>query len=198
MIKRGFHTVEKGNVATIVTYLEMRTAPEGQNARPLADGVSLRKVDAPSLDWYRDVFSRVGTPWLWWSRLLLSDQELTEILHHPAVDVIVLEKDGKAEGLLELDFREAGSCELAYFGLTDALIGTGAGRFLMSEAITRAFARDIDLFHVHTCTLDSAQALGFYRRSGFTPVRQDVEIAADPRLSGLLPRDAGAHVPMFE
>ena len=68
----------------------------------------------------------------------------------------------------------------------------------MEHAIAEAFARPITRFWVHTCTLDDPRALTFYRRSGFTPVAQEVEIAPDPRLNGLLPEDAGAHIPDFE
>jgi len=39
--------------------------------------------------------------------------------------------------------------------------------------------------------------LGFYERSGFRPFRRQVEIAEDPRLSGLAPMDAAAHVPLL-
>ncbi|MEX0368657.1 MAG: GNAT family N-acetyltransferase, partial [Ruegeria sp.] len=44
---------------------------------------------------------------------------------------------------------------------------------------------------------DHPRALDFYRRSGFTPVRQEVEVMADPRLNGVLPKDAAPHVPLF-
>ena len=40
--------------------------------------------------------------------------------------------------------------------------------------------------------------MNFYIRSGFKPTRQQVEIANDPRLTGILPREAGPHVPIFE
>jgi ribosomal protein S18 acetylase RimI-like enzyme len=51
---------------------------------------------------------------------------------------------------------------------------------------------------VHSCTLDSPQALGFYRRAGFVPYAREVEIFADPRIAGVLPRDAAPHVPLLE
>ena len=108
-----------------------------------------------------------------------------------------MHRDGEDLGLLELDFRVSGACELAFFGLDDALIGTGAGRYLMTQAITLAFQRDITRFHVHTCTLDSPQALAFYIRSGFKPYKQEIEIAEDPRLSGDLPMTAAPQIPVF-
>ena len=65
----------------------------------------------------------------------------------------------------------------------------------MNHAIRTAWARPISRFHLHTCTLDSPQALSFYIRSGFAPFKRQVEVADDPRLIDLLEKDAGAHVP---
>lgn len=197
MIADGFHDVPLGKVAMIVTQLEMR-APATMHTMDLPDGVSFHQVDADPA-WFRDIFTRVGSlEWLWYGRLKLDDTELSEILDDPLVEHYTLRKDGRDEALLELDFRTKGECELAYFGLTQALIGTGSGRHLMNVAIERAWSKPITRFHVHTCTLDSPQALGFYRRSGFTPVRQQVEIDDDPRLLGILPESAGPNIPVFD
>lgn len=198
VLEAGFHDVPRGMVAAVVTHLEMR-APAEPRPVPAPEGVSLRRVAEPAPGWYRDLFTRVGgQDWLWFSRLGLDDAGLSAILSDPGVEVWALEKDGRAEGLLELDFREAGECELAFFGVTPALIGSGAGRYMMNAAIEKAWVHPIARFHVHTCTLDHPGALGFYRRSGFTPIRQQVEIAPDPRLNGDLPRKAGPHIPIFE
>lgn len=198
MLADGFHDVPAGKLAMVVTHLEMR-APAAVRPATLPDGITLRRVETPSLDWYRDVYARVGREWLWFSRLNMSDGDLSAIVTDPQVAIWSLSKDGQDHALLELDFRTPRACELAFFGLTSALIGTGAGRFLMNHAIAQAWAEDIDLFHVHTCTLDSPQALSFYRRSGFTPVRQQIEIAPDARIigdAGFGP-EHGAHVPII-
>ena len=105
-------------------------------------------------------------------------------------------RDGRDEGLLELDRREAPDVELAFFGLTSALVGQGAGRWLMARALDLAWRHRPRRFWVHTCTLDHPAALGFYRRSGFTPVERHIEMAQDPRLNGLLPRDCAPHIPI--
>ena len=85
-------------------------------------------------------------------------------------------------------------------GATPAGVHRIAGMLYRPDRLSppSAWARPIARFHVHTCTLDSPGALSFYRRSGFTPVRQQIEIAADPRVTGDLPREAGAHIPLFE
>ncbi len=194
----GFHDVPRGHVATVVTHLEMRAPAVVRDAPDLPGEVSFDPVPDPETGWYRDLFNRVGgQDWLWFSRLSMGDSDLTAILSDPGVSVHVLTRKGRAEALLELDFRTPGDCELAFFGVTPALIGIGAGRWLLHRATELAWARPIKRFHVHTCTLDHPAALSFYRRGGFDPVRQQVEIAPDPRLSGALPETAAPHIPIF-
>ena len=194
MLADGFHDVPKGKVATIVTHLEMRTAQ--MRGATLPDGLEFTTLPR-DLAAYRDILRRVGQQWLWFGRLLLDDAELSKIIDDPLVELYTLTKDCNPEAILELDFRVTGECELAFFGLTGALIGSGAGAYLMDQAVSKAFRAGITRFHVHTCTLDSPQALGFYRRSGFTPIRQQVEVADDPRILGIHPQDAGPHIPFF-
>lgn len=127
----------------------------------------------------------------------MSDEELAAIIRDPRVEVRAVMVNGRSEGLLELDFREDEQCELAFFGLTKAVMGQGAGRWLMNRAIECAWAKPISRLWVHTCSFDSPQALGFYIRSGFVPYERMVEVFDDPRLMGLLPEDAAPQVPIL-
>ncbi len=192
----GYHDVPAGHLAAVVTYLEMLARPAPRAERGAAPW-TLRRVESPSLDWYRDLFRRVGTDWLWSSRLESSDAELSAVIGDPRIEVHALLHDGRDEGLLELDFREPGACELGFFGLTPVLVGLGAGRWLMNRAIAQVWSRPVTRFWLHTCSLDSPGALDFYRRSGFTPYAAKVEVYADPRLTGVLPRDAAPQIPLI-
>ena len=192
----GYSDVPAGKIAAVVTHLEMTELPalpsDPQGAW------TLRRVETPALDWYRDLYRRVGEEWLWFSRLRMSDLELAAIIHSPLVEVYALVQDGRDEGLLELDFRQASQCELAFFGVTAKLIGSGAGRFLMNRALELAWSRPITRVWVHTCTFDHPSALSFYQRAGFRPFRRQIEVADDPRLDGSAPRDVARHVPIIE
>jgi GNAT superfamily N-acetyltransferase len=191
----GYTDLPPGKIAAIVTHLEMRRRP-ALSPFQKRDGWSLRRIDRDHRR-YRALFKAVGEPWLWFSRAVMSDDRLAAILDDPKVEAFALQ-DGTADvGLLELDFRFEGEVELAFLGLVPGFIGQGAGRFLMNEAISRAFAKPIERFFVHTCTLDSPGALAFYLRSGFTPYRRSIEVADDPRLRGFLPQDAAPHVPVL-
>lgn len=137
----GYSDIPASKIAAVVTHLEMTARP------PLRDNPlgawTLRKVDTPALHWYRDLHRRVGEEWLWFSRARMNDGELAAIIHAPGVEVYALVVDGHDEGLLELDFREAGQCELVYFGVTAKLIGSGAARFMMNRALELAWSRDL-------------------------------------------------------
>lgn len=192
----GYSDVPAGKIAAVVTHLEMTERP---TLRPDPPGAwTLRRVESPSLDWFRDLFRRVGEEWLWTSRLRMSDVELAAIIHSPSVEVYALVHDISDEGLLELDFREAGQCELSFFGVSGKLIGGGAARWLMNRALALAWSQPLSRFWVHTCTHDHPSAVAFYQRSGFRPFRRQVEIENDPRLDGSAPRGAAKHVPIIE
>jgi GNAT superfamily N-acetyltransferase len=196
MIPDGYTDVPAGRIAAVVTWLEMR-APAPARPEVNAPGWELKRERQADLAWYRDLFRRVGEEWLWFSRLTMPDAELAAILRDPRVEVYALWQNGRAEGLLELDFREEGACELMFFGLTPALVGTGAGRWMMNRAIIHAWAKPIERFWVHTCTLDHPGAMAFYLRSGFAAIRRQIEVAPDPRLTGLAAITAAPHAPII-
>lgn len=190
----GLTPVPNGEIATIVTSLEMRDRPR---PRPLAPSpLALVHWPAPASERYRTLFRRVGEPWLWFSRLVIADERLRAILDDPAVEVYAAtDRAGIELGMLELDFRVAGQCEIAYFGLVPELTGKGNGGWLMGQALTLAWRKGVERVWVHTCTLDHPGALGFYRHHGFVPYRRQIETFADPRLTGLLPRGAAPQIP---
>ncbi len=187
--------VPDGQLAAVVTLLEMRSRPE------IAIPASLLRLDpiAPSPAAYRALFTLVGAPWLWFSRLVMPDAELAAILDHPRLSLFEVRDGRSVAGMLELDAREEGACELAFVGLIPELAGQGHGRWLLAEAISRAWGiHGVDRIHVHTCTLDHPAALAAYRGAGFVAVARKVETFIDPRLAGVFPRDTAPQVPVVE
>jgi GNAT superfamily N-acetyltransferase len=192
----GLTAVPGDQCAAIVTHLEMTARPR---PRPLAPS-PLRLVHWPKPDLakYRALFSRVGTPWLWFSRAVMPDSAVTKIIGDQAVEVFaVTDTNGIEVGILELDFRSLPDCEIGYFGLVPELNGKGHGRWLMGEALSRAWRKDVTRVWVHTCTLDHPSALNFYRAQGFVAFKREIEIFPDPRLTGQLPRNAAPQVPLL-
>jgi GNAT superfamily N-acetyltransferase len=184
------------HLATIVTDLEMRVRPA---LRPMPESrLRLVRWPVPELTKYRTLFTRVGAPWLWFSRLVMPDDELSAILTDSAVELYaVVDPTGIEVGMLELDFRKNPDCEIAYFGLVPELSGAGHGRWLMAQTMVLAWRSGVECIWVHTCTLDHPSALNFYRAQGFTPICREVETFPDPRITGVLPRDAAPQIPLL-
>lgn len=188
--------VPAGHIAAIVTYLEMTRRPAPV---PLPESeLRMEEWDRPDLDSYRALFERVGAPWLWFSRLVMDDAALAAILHDPAVRIwAVLDADDGEAGMLELDLREAGQCEIGFLGLVPELAGRGHGRWLMAQALHNGWREDVRRVWLHSCTLDHPRALKAYARAGFTAYERAIETFPDPRLAGHLPRDAAPRVPII-
>ena len=128
----------------------------------------------------------------------MPDAELAAIVQSPLMEIYALAHEGRDEGLLEMDCREPGQCEIVSFGLTEKLVGTGAGRWLMNRGQEIAWSHPIKRLWLHTCTFDHPAALAFYQRSGFLPFRRQIEVVNDPRLDGTVARDVARHVPVIE
>ncbi len=190
----GLIPVANDQIATVVTSLEMLARPKPRPTPP--SPFRLVRWEAAESERYRMLFRRVGQPWMWFSRLVMADERLRAILDDPKVEIYaVADRAGIEIGILELDFRVAQMCELSFFGLVPELAGKGHGGWLMGHALNLGWRQGIDRMWVHTCTLDHPAALGFYQRHGFIPYRREVETFADPRISGLLPREAAPHIP---
>ncbi|MBK8374736.1 MAG: GNAT family N-acetyltransferase [Sphingomonadales bacterium] len=192
-----YSPLPEGHVAAIATSLELLEKPRLRPTPP--SELQLVRWQNPALEKYQALFRRVGEPWLWCSRLMLSDAELAAIIEDPDVMIwAVSDRRGIEVGILELDFREAGQCELAFFGLIPALNGKGHGKWLMAMALQLGWARQgMKRMWVHTCTLDGPGALAFYRKSGFVAYQRQLETFPDPRLTGLLPREAAPQIPII-
>ncbi len=189
----SYEPVKNGELAAVVTYLEMLEPPSAEVPQST---LRLRRVAQPDPDQYRALFRKVGSNWLWFSRLTMPDRELEAILGDPKVELYEVAAVEPVVGMLELDFREAGQCELAFIGLVPELSGQGHGRWLLAEALRLAWRDDVQRVHVHTCTLDHPAALAAYRRAGFVAYKRAVERFPDPRLRGILPPDCAPQLPL--
>ena len=97
------------------THLEMTARPA---PRPDPAGAwTLRRVRCPRARLVsRSLSAASARPWLWISRIRMPDAELAAIIQSPLMEVHALAHEGRDEGLLEMDFREPGQCEIVSFG----------------------------------------------------------------------------------
>jgi len=192
----GYTELPAGKIAAVVTYLEMTSRPElGVGAAPA--GLSLERQAAVDIAEYRRLFRAIGEPWLWFSRLNMSDEQLGEVLSKPAVELWYLLQGGQPKGLLELDRSNWPAVEIVFFGVVPELVGQGAGGWLMRRGLEQIWAQEPKRVWLHTCTLDHPRAVGFYMKHGFRAYRRALEVADDPRLTGRLPKDAAPGTPLL-
>ena len=192
----SYEPVAGGQLAAVVTFLEMR---ERRELDIPTSGLHLQRINSPQADAYRELFRLVGSKWLWFSRLIMDDNTLAPIIEDPRVELhAIVAEQGTNVGMLELDFRLAGECELAFVGLTPELSGKGHGRWLLGEAVRLAWRSGVNRVHVHTCSLDHPAALSAYRSAGFTPFKRAIERFPDPRLLGILPIDCAPQIPIIK
>lgn len=185
-------SIASGMVGAVVTYLEMTARPVPP---PIPESpLRLERWDPVDPARFRTLFRRVGSKWLWFSRLAMDDAAL--LAKTAEVDVVIA-PDGEAVGLLELDFRVAGECLIRFLGLAPEYAGHGHGKWLFAETIARAWRPDVQRIRVHTCTLDHPAALPSYLRAGFRAYARAFESFPDPRLAGLIAHDAAPQVPII-
>jgi GNAT superfamily N-acetyltransferase len=194
-MRDGYTDLPPGKLANVVTYLEMRALPPVAIAPTMSD-YAVRRADQPDPEWYRRLFRAIGENWLWFSRLRLSDGELRTILHDPAINIYVLSYRDADVGLLEFDHRHMPDIEISFFGVTQEMIGKGAGRALLAYCLPLAWQHSPQRVWLHTCTSDHPAALAFYLKFGFAPYKRAIEISDDPRVTGEMPRSAAPHVPI--
>ena len=187
----GFTHLPAGHVGAVVTFLEMTARPD---PGPVPESpLRLEQWAEVSPARYRALFRQVGARWLWYSRLAMDEAALAAAI---AEVHAVIDASGEAVGLVELDFREAGTCFIRFLGLAPELAGRGHGRWLFAETLRLVWREGVEKVTVHTCSLDHPAALPAYLRAGFVATGRAFESFPDPRLAGHLPRDAAPQVPI--
>ena len=166
---------------TTVTHLEMM--PPFFPATPNAgwpDGISFAREMDISIAAYRGLYHQVGRQWHWVNRRMLTDRQLSAIIHHPATEIFTLKNCNRAIGFVELNFKLFPQVEIVFVGLIGDAIGRGLGSRMLERVIDYIYTRAPSRIIIQTCTLDHPSALPLYQRRGFRPVgRKQVTIIDD-------------------
>jgi GNAT superfamily N-acetyltransferase len=156
-------------VRVVVTFMRQ----DRRYAGPvLPADVSLVKLAACSVAFYRYLYDTVGGPYLWWLRRTMPDRELTSLLAHPGVAIYVLYRGGEPIGFFEIDSMPPHGTNISYFGLMRQAIGQGLGPAFLQAACDAAWDTHPRMVTVNTCTADHPRALKTYLHAGFQIVRQ--------------------------
>jgi len=167
------------DVEVVRTYLELRSPEQLRADRPDATDSSVAFVHRPAIDVgnYRRLYRAVGYRWYWRDRNAWSDDRLAAHLARAEISVWECLVDSESAGYFELERRDDGSVEIAYFGLIEGFTGRGVGKAMLTRAAREAWAFGANRVWLHTCTLDSAPALPNYIARGFVPFKTETYVA---------------------
>lgn len=155
-------------------YLEIK--PDIETPTPeFENGFSMVEVENISTEFYRYLFVLVGKRWNWVSRLAISEKQLSEVLHHQGTRIYVLYAKGEPVGFFELDMHDIKNIEIVFFGLTEKYKGKGLGKRMMDYVFYSIKKYQTNRLWLHTCELDSENALPFYQNCGFRLVKTSIE-----------------------
>lgn len=163
------------------TYLEMLSPAELNPSQADAVLLKVRRLSPDEFELGRRLYREVGADYLWIDRLGWSDAAWQDWYRRPGIELWIGESGGAAIGYFELDARDNGSTELAYFGLLPAAIGRGLGGLLLTAAIRQAWANGAKRVWVHTSSRDHAGALPNYLARGFRIYRTETKLTPLPR-----------------
>src|SRR4029453_16666613 len=155
------------------TYLEM-TDPSALDGAPAPGaGVGVERVDEAPPDLWRQLYTEVGRDYHWVDRLGWTDDDVRAYLADPGLEFWVLRVDGETAGYFELRNYPDSAVEIAYFGLLPAFVWRGLRKYLLTQAVERAWARGAARVWLHTSSLDHSSALPNYLARGFSIWKQE-------------------------
>jgi uncharacterized glyoxalase superfamily protein PhnB/GNAT superfamily N-acetyltransferase len=166
-----------GAVIVQTTYLEQRDPSDLVPARAPREPAVVVRVDEPSPEFARFLFTAVGGDWHWTDRLPWTLEQWSAWLDRPGQEMWVSWIGGSPAGYVELDAeaRDDGThVEVTYFGLLPRFVGRGLGGQLLTEAVRHAWTLPdrvplppVVRVWLNTCTLDGPHALANYLARGF-------------------------------
>lgn len=163
-----------------VTFLEMHNK-QSVILQPIP-GTSFNLLPKPvSVTEYRKYYYAVGEKWHWLDRIVMPDEELFEKINANNIEIFVFyvnnEPAGYAEFLIEPPKESIRTkfTEIVYFGLLPGFIGKGFGKYFLQWAIEKAWSYNPEWIQLNTCTLDHPNALPYYKKAGFIPVRTEIQ-----------------------
>lgn len=172
-----------GLTATI-TFLEMLAPPSRRYPPPANFPLALMKADDIPLHFYRYLYETIGADHYWIDRKFLDDEALSALIHADTTEIMVLYCGGVPAGYFELAGDAETDIELAYLGIMPDFVGRGLGRYLLTCALDRAWAKEPRRVHIQTNTLDHPAALQLYQKVGFVPFAQETRTFSAEEVTG--------------
>jgi len=134
----------------------------------------LIKKIKPDFQLNKFFYKQVGKKHRWIDRLSWTDEKWINFISNKNLETYVISELEDLIGFFELLYNpNLNETEISYFGLLEEYIGKGIGGYALSEAIKKAFEKNIKRVWLHTCTLDHPNALKNYIARGMRVFRKE-------------------------
>ena len=134
----------------------------------------LIKKIKPDFQLNKFFYKQVGKKHRWIDRLSWTDEKWINFISNKNLETYVISEFEDLIGFFELLYNpNLNETEISYFGLLEEYIGKGIGGYALSEAIKKAFEKNIKRVWLHTCTLDHPNALKNYIARGMKVFRKE-------------------------
>ena len=163
-------------------YLELGGIEELRPSLTEVPHLEIREARVACPELSRFLYTAVGGAWHWTDRLNWPYSKWFAYLDRPEVETWIAYLDGAIAGYAELERQPEESVEIAYFGLLRQFMGMGIGGFLLSDTVDRAFRTGARRVWLHTCSLDSPQAMENYQARGFKLFNEETTLKDVPPL----------------
>ncbi len=160
--------------------LEMRGPEQLRAVRAPGAGLTVRRAELPSPELSRFFYTAIGGDWYWIDRLSWDYEDWMRWVARRGHETWTAWLQGAPAGYFELGPKEAGSIEIAFFGLLAAFTGRRLGGHLLTCAAERAWARGAQRVWLHTCSLDAPHALANYEARGFRRFSEETRVVRVP------------------
>ena len=157
----------------ITYYLEMLSQDELRHKACAVPDFRIGECKIKLFPFNRWLYDQVGDDWQWFDKRSWTDDEWRNYAEAGNLRTWVGYMDGTPAGYYELEKQDRDSIQIAYFGLLKPFIARGLGGYLLTHAITSAWAWGARRVWVHTCTLDHPNALKNYLARGMKVYKQE-------------------------
>lgn len=162
-------------ISTKVYYLKMTKKPAFGIILDSSINIEFSRMIPPiSPDEYLFFYKTVGKLYNWVDRLLLSEEQLSQVINAHKTEIFTYAVNGEIAGFAEF-VREDLYTEILYFGLLPDFIGKGYGKDFLKMVINKAWEDDYKWIQLNTCELDHPNALPMYKKYGFEVDKMVVE-----------------------
>ena len=157
------------------SYLEINSLEDLKENNQSTDSYSLNLLDPINFQLNKFFYKNIGKKHRWVDRLVWAESQWIDYVSNNKVKTYIFKYKEELVGFFELIFHfEKKEVEIAYFGILEEFQNKKLGSYLLTQAIKKAFAGNINRVWVHTCSLDHKNALNNYTARGMKIFKTEI------------------------